>query len=202
MFIALEGGDGAGKSTQIPLLEDWFRKQGRRVLLCREPGSTPLGEKIREILLFQWETEICRKSELLLFMAARAQMVKNIIQPALQRGDVVIADRFLLSSIVYQGYGGVLDVEEIRRVGIFATDGTLPDLNFILDVPLDVAKKRRQPHPDRLESETDAFHERVRNGFLTEAQRFPEKNIVISANQSAKAVHEAICSEILKFLMH
>ena len=195
MFIALEGGDGAGKSTQIPLLKTWFEAQGRKVTVCREPGSTQLGERIRQILLFsknQGISRMSRMSELLLFMAARAQVVAEIIRPALERGEVVLADRFLLSSVVYQGWGGELDVEQIRQIGQIATDGVLPDLNIVLDVPLSVAKARRTDAPDRLESEADAFHERVRAGFLTEAARDPEKCVVISAEQSVEEIFKQI----------
>ncbi|MDO4629243.1 MAG: dTMP kinase [Planctomycetia bacterium] len=196
MFIALEGGDGAGKSTQLPLLQEWFEKQGKTVTICREPGSTPLGEKVRDLLLFQRGLEICRMSELLLFMTARAQVVRQVIRPALERDEVVLADRFLLSSIVYQGYGGELEVEEIRKIGQIATGGTLPELNIILDLPLTYAKMRRKGEPDRLESEADAFHDRVRNGFLTEARLFPEKNVVVSAEDSVERIHAEICRAI------
>lgn len=200
MFIALEGGDGVGKSTQISLLREWLEAKGRRVTFCREPGSTGLGEKVRELLLFQREIGICRMSELLLFMTARAQVVNEVIRPALDRGDAVIADRFLLSSIVYQGYGGELDVEEIRHLGKIASGGILPDLNLILDLPLEAAKTRRKGTPDRLESEADAFHERVREGFLTEARLYPEQNIVISADQPIDAVQQAIRSAVCSIL--
>jgi len=202
MFIALEGGDGAGKSTQIPLLKAWFEAQGRKVTLCREPGSTQLGERIREILLFSKNegiSRMCRMSELLLFMAARAQVVTEIIRPALERGEVVIADRFLLSSIVYQGWGGELDVEQIRQIGQIATGGLFPDLNIVLDVPLSVAKARRTEAPDRLESEADAFHERVRAGFLTEAARDSKRCVVIPAEQSVEAIFEQICAAVANY---
>ena len=196
MFIALEGGDGAGKSTQIPLLKTWFEARGFKVTVCREPGSTQLGERIRQILLFSKGNSIFFKnphrSELLLFMAARAQVVAEIIRPALERGEVVLADRFLLSSVVYQGWGGELDVEQIRQIGQIATGGVLPDLNIVLDVPLPVAKTRRTDAPDRLESEADAFHERVRAGFLTEAARDPEKCVIISAERSVEEIFEQI----------
>lgn len=200
MFIALEGGDGVGKSTQISLLREWLEAKGRHVTFCREPGSTGLGEKVRELLLFQREIGICRMSELLLFMTARAQVVNEVIRPALERGDAVIADRFLLSSIVYQGYGGELDVEEIRHLGKIASGGILPDLNLILDLPLEAAKTRRKGTPDRLESEADAFHERVREGFLTEARLHPEQNVVISADQPIDAVQLAIRSAVSSIL--
>ena len=131
-------------------------------------------------------------SELLLFMAARAQVVTEIIRPALDRGGVVLVDRFLLSSVVYQGWGGELDVEQIRQIGQIATGGVLPDLNIVLDVPLSVAKARRMDEPDRLESEADEFHERVRAGFLAEAARAPERCVVISAEQSVEEIFEQI----------
>ena len=191
MFIALEGGDGAGKSTQIPLLKDWLEARGLKVTVCREPGSTQLGESIREILLFsknQGISQMSRMSELLLFMAARAQLVAEIIRPALERGEVVLADRFLLSSVVYQGWGGELDVEQIHQIGQIATGGVLPDLNIVLDGPLSVAKARRMDEPDRMESEADAFHERVRAGFLAEAARDPEKCVIISAEKSVEEI--------------
>ena len=200
MFIAVAGGDGAGKSTQITQLQAWLESQGKKVTLCREPGSTELGEHVRELLLFAKNVGICRMSELLLFMTARAQLVKEIIRPALNRGEIVLADRFLLSSIVYQGYGGELNIEEIRQVGLIATGGTLPDLNIILDVPLSAAKRRRKKTPDRLESEADAFHERVRNGFLKEAETFPEKNFVISAVQSIDEVQNEIRKKLFPLL--
>lgn len=200
MFIALEGGDGAGKSSQLPLLQAWLENQGKKVTQCREPGSTRLGERIRELLLFAPDLGTCRTSELLLFMAARAQLVQSVVRPALERGEVVLADRFLLSSIVYQGYAGGLAIEEIRQLGRIATGGILPDLNIILDLPLSLAKKRRKEAPDRLEAEADAFHERVRNGFLMEANLFPETNVVVSASQSIDEVHEKIRRAILPFL--
>lgn len=201
MFIALEGGDGVGKSTQIPLLKSWLEEEfEKKVTFFREPGSTRLGEKVRDLLLFQKEVPICRMSELLLFMTARAQVAEEVIRPALARGEIVLADRFLLSSIVYQGWGGELDVEEIRHLGKIAARGILPDLNLILDVPLSAAKSRRKGEPDRLESEADAFHERVRNGFLREAELFPEKNVVVSAVPSVEEVQAEIRRIVRSFL--
>ena len=196
MFIALEGGDGVGKSTQLQLLKSWLELRLRRnVHVFREPGSTALGEKIRDILLFQKELQIARMSELLLFMAARAQVVAEVVRPALERGEVVLADRFLLSSLVYQGYGGELDVEQIRNIGHIATGGTLPDLNIVLDLSLEVSKTRRKAGvPDRLESEADAFHQRVRDGFLTEARRFPASHVVVSAEMPVDRVQAELRS--------
>ncbi len=192
MFIAFEGGDGAGKSTQIQLLAAYFRGQGRAVTICREPGSTPLGEQVREVLLHQNDLHICRWSELFLFMTARAQLVMEVIRPALARGEVVLTDRFLLSSVVYQGYGGELGADAIWEIGRHATGGLLPAMTFILDVSLEVAEERRLAAPDRMESQGDAFHLRVRDGFLAEARRTPDIIKVISAEQPPQRIHEEI----------
>lgn len=192
MFIAFEGGDGAGKTTQIQLLAGHFRAQGRAVTICREPGSTPLGEQVRDVLLHRDDLHICRWSELFLFMTARAQMVAEVVRPALARGEVVLTDRFLLSSVVYQGYGGELGPDIIREIGLHATGGLLPDMTFILDISLEVAEQRRVTAPDRMESQGDAFHRRVRDGFLAEACRTPETIKVISAEQPADRIFEAI----------
>ena len=191
-FIAVEGGDGAGKSTQIGMLAAFFRSRGMKVTLCREPGSTPLGEDVREILLHREDMKICRWSELFLFMAARAQLTDEVIRPALERGEVVLTDRFLLSSVVYQGYGGSLPVDEIWRIGACATSGLLPGMTIVLDIPPEDAELRRQSAPDRMERQGDAFHQRVREGFLAEAQRFPEMIKIVAADRPAEVVHKEI----------
>ena len=193
MFIVFEGGDGVGKSTQIQFLQETLEKSGWRVCLCREPGSTPLGERIREVLLHQKALQMSRMSELLLFMAARAQVTREVILPALERGEVVLADRFLMSSIVYQGYAGGLDVEEIRQIGVSATAGIAPDLTIVLDASVETGKARRgDTEPDRLESESTDFHQRVRQGFLTEAKRLGDRAIVISAEATPETIRSAI----------
>lgn len=198
MFIAFEGGDGAGKTTQIQLLAGHFRAQGRAVTICREPGSTPLGEQVRDVLLHRDDLHICRWSELFLFMTARAQLVTEVIRPALERGEVVLTDRFLLSSVVYQGYGGELGPDIIREIGLHATGGLLPDMTFILDISLEAAEERRVTAPDRMESQGDAFHRRVRDGFLAEASRFPDRIQVIPAEQPAEGIFEAILGKMEK----
>lgn len=192
MFWVMEGGDGAGKSTQIRLLAEFLREKGLAVTVCREPGSTKLGEEIRDILLNRASLTIHRMSELLLFMAARAQVTNEVIRPALARGEVVLADRFVLSSIVYQGYAGGLDIEQLRAIGHIATGGLEPDGTLILDLSVAAAKARRNTPPDRLESEADSFHERVRRGFLSEAARNPDKIHVISAEQPVEMLQQTI----------
>ena len=201
MFIAFEGGDGVGKSTQIHLLRDFLQQRGYSVLLCREPGSTQLGERIRDILLNQKSIAIDRMSELLLFMAARSQLTREVILPALERGEVVLADRFLMSSIVYQGYAGGLDIEQLRTIGRIATANVEPDCTIILDAPVETGRARRSgTTQDRLESENDAFHQRVREGFLAEAALFPEKTLVLSAVDSIENIQERIRQHVTALL--
>ncbi len=146
-------------------------RHGLDVVVCRDPGSTPLGEVVRGILLDRHDLHINRRSEMLLYMAARAQMVEQVIRPALERGQLVLSDRFLLANVVYQGYGGGLDVATIWDVGRIATGGLMPDLTIVLDVPFEVAAARIARPLDRMEKQGSEFHARVREGFLTEAAR-------------------------------
>ena len=139
MFLSIDGGDGTGKSTQVALLADWLRSRGHDLVTCRDPGSTPLGEAVRAILLDRHDLHIHRRSEMLLYMAARSQMVEEIIRPALEQGKTVVSDRYLLANVVYQGYGGGLDVPTLWEVGRIATGGLMPDLTIVLDVPPEVA---------------------------------------------------------------
>ena len=173
MFLSIDGGDGTGKSTQVELLGQWLREQGRDVVACRDPGSTPLGEAVRDILLDRHDLHIHRRSEMLLYMAARAQMVEEVIRPALEQGKTVLCDRYLLANVVYQGYGGGLDVATLWEVGRVATGGLMPDLTIVLDVPAEVAAARMARPLDRMEQQGAAFHARVREGFLAEAARAP-----------------------------
>lgn len=135
MFFSIEGGDGVGKSTQIQQFCDWLESQGHDVVTCRDPGSTPLGEAIRELLLNRHDLSIHRRSEMLLYMAARAQLVEEVIRPALAAGKTVVSDRYLLSNVVYQGHAGGLDVDTLWRVGEIAADHVAPDLILALDLP-------------------------------------------------------------------
>jgi len=171
VFFSFDGIDGTGKSTQVRLLDDTLRARGFDVVLCRDPGSTPLGERIRKVLLnSDASTPIGRRSEMFLYMAARAQLVEEVIEPALAAGKIVIADRFLLANIVYQGHAGGLDPDEVREVGKIATHGRLPDCVFLLDMPQHRAGGRLDRPLDRMESRGDEYRERLRAGFLAEAK--------------------------------
>jgi dTMP kinase len=188
MFFSIDGGDGTGKSTQIDLFCRWLRQQGYAVVTCRDPGSTPLGEAIRDLLLHRHDLDIARQSEMLLYMAARAQLVAEIVQPALQTGKIVVADRYLLANVVYQGYGGGLDVQTLWEIGRVATGGLLPNLTIVLDLPADMAATRIHRNPDRMEMQGLEFHARVREGFLTEARRHSGQIVVIDASRPIEVV--------------
>jgi len=200
LFFSIDGGDGVGKSTQSEMFCQWLRGQGREVVACRDPGSTPLGNAVREILLNRHDLEIHRRSEMLLYMAARAQMVEEIIRPALDQGKIVVSDRYLLANVVYQGYGGGLDVETLWQVGRVSTGGLLPDLTIVLDLPAKTAAGRINRQLDRMEQQGAAFHARVREGFLTEAGRRPGI-VVINAAASIDEVQNAIRQAAEKLLV-
>jgi dTMP kinase len=192
MFISIDGGDGTGKSTQAELLCRWLGEQGHEVIACRDPGSTPLGEAIRGILLDRHDLHIHRRSEMLLYMAARTQMVETVIRPTLDQGKTVVSDRFLLANVAYQGYGGGLDVATLWKVGCIATGDLLPDLTIVLDVSAEVAAARMSRPLDRMEQQGAAFNARVRQGFLTEAARAPDKIVVVDASGSVEDVQAEI----------
>ncbi|MEN6451608.1 MAG: dTMP kinase [Thermoguttaceae bacterium] len=192
MFLSIDGGDGTGKSTQIALLADWLRSRGHDVLTCRDPGSTPLGEAIRKLLLDRHDLPIHRRSEMLLYMAARTQMVEEVIRPALAEGKAVISDRYLLANVVYQGHAGGLDVPLLWEVGRIATGDLMPELTIVLDVPDHVATARLARPLDRMEQQGAAFHARVRQGFLAEAARSPERIAVVDASGSIEQVQREI----------
>ncbi|MGD0653180.1 MAG: dTMP kinase [Thermoguttaceae bacterium] len=191
LFFSIDGGDGVGKSTQTEMFCQWLRGQGRDVVACRDPGSTQLGDAVREILLNRHDLAIHRRSEMLLYMAARAQLVEEIIRPALEQGKIVVSDRFLLANVVYQGYGGGLDVETLWQVGQVSTGGLMPNLTIVLDLPAKTAAGRINRQLDRMEQQGAAFHARVREGFLTEAGRRPGI-VVINAAASIDEVQTAI----------
>ncbi len=200
MFISIDGGDGTGKSTQVELLCRWLGEQGHEVVACRDPGSTPLGEAIRGILLDRHDLHIHRRSEMLLYMAARAQMVEEVIRPTLNQGKTVVSDRFLLANVAYQGYGGGLDVATLWEVGRIATGDLLPDLTIVLDVSAEVAAARMSRPLDRMEQQGAEFHARVREGFLIEAGRSPDKTVVIDATGSVEQVQAEIRAVVGQFL--
>ena len=201
MFFSFDGADGVGKTTQIDKFCDAMRGRALDVVTCRDPGSTPLGEKVRQILLGSGpDTPISRRSEMLLYMAARAQLVEEVIAPALAAGKTVVSDRFLLANVVYQGHAGGLDVEEIWRIGNYATAGAQPDLTFLLDMEPKAAGDRISRSLDRMEQQGDAYRERLRAGFLAEARRAPDRIVVINADQSVEAVHTEILAAAEKVL--
>jgi dTMP kinase len=165
-FLAFEGPDGGGKTTQAARLADWLREGGAfDVVTCRDPGSTALGNRLRELLLERSELQPTLKAEMLLFMASRAQLVDEVIRPALAAGRVVVCDRFLLSNIVYQGIAGGLPIDDVARVGRVATDGLLPDLTLVLNVDREAARGRIGASRDRLEDRADDYHDLVNRGF-------------------------------------
>jgi dTMP kinase len=192
MFLSIDGGDGTGKSTQLRLLCQWLQEQGRTVVTCRDPGSTRLGEAVRALLLDHHDLEIHRRAEMLLYMAARTQMVEETIRPALAAGNTVVSDRYLLANVVYQGHAGGLDVETLWAVGRVATGGLMPDLTIVLDMPAAAAAARIQRARDRMEQQGDAFHARVRDGFLSEAARHPGEIVVVNAARTVEEVQAEI----------
>ena len=187
-FIVLDGIDGAGKSSQIGPLVQWLKAGGRTVTTCRDPGSTPAGDAIRAILLDRHEIHLAPTSEMLLYMAARAQLVAEVIRPALARGEWVVSDRYLLANIVYQGHAGGLDPDVVRRVGAVATGGLEPDCVLVLDVDLATAARRLDRPLDKLENRGDEFRARLRAGYLAEAARDPERIAVIDAAAEPEVV--------------
>ena len=192
LFLSLDGIDGTGKSTQVRLLADWLRENGRDVVTCVEPGGTPVGQELRQIVLSKRHA-LTAECEALLFMASRAQLVAEIIRPALDEGRVVVSDRFLLSTVVYQGHAGRLDVEQLWQVGQLSTGGLEPDLTIVLDLPVERALQRREGRTaDRIESRPIEYHRRVRQGFLTEAERRPERIRVVNAGGSIEAVQAEV----------
>lgn len=194
MFFSFDGIDGTGKSTQMDLFADWLRELGRDVEACRDPGGSELGERLRGILLEKSGTPICHRAEMLLYMASRAQLVDQIIRPALDDGKTVVSDRYLLANVVYQGYGGGLDVENLWSVGQVAVDGVHPSLVFLLDMPVDETARRMSGEPDRMESRGPSYMEQVRQGYLQEAARRPEI-AVIDAGRDIDVVQASIRSE-------
>jgi dTMP kinase len=193
MFFSFDGLDGVGKSTQLRLFCQWLEEKGREVVVCRDPGSTPLGERVRSLLLDSDDaTPIGVRTEMLLYMAARAQLVDEVIRPALAAGKDVASDRFLLANIVYQGHAGGMDVEAIRRVGAVAVDGVLPDYMFVLDMDPVAAMARVGRDLDRMERRGQEYRQRLRAGFLAEARALGDAVHVVGAGRSVDDVQNEI----------
>jgi dTMP kinase len=190
-FIALDGLDGTGKSTQCRLLADWLRGRGHDVVTCRDPGGTPLGDALRPILL-DHRIDLTPAAEALLFMANRTELVAHAIRPALAAGKWVVSDRYLLANVVYQGHAGGLDVDELWTIGRMSAGGIEPDLTMVLDLPVERANERRGRVADRFERRDAEYQERVRQGFLAEARRRPDRILVIDASPGVEDVQAAI----------
>lgn len=203
-FISVEGIDGSGKSTLVNSLAPWLEEQGYTVTLTREPGGTPVGEMIRHILLDVKDAPISPMTEMLLFAASRAQHVAQVIEPALQKGHIVLCDRYVDSSIAYQGAARGLGDESVRTVNLLAVQGVLPDLTLFLDIdPVEAARRQRQrgEETNRMEQEEILFYRRVRDGFLALQERYPQRIVTLDGGKSQDAVfHEAtaILQRLLK----
>lgn len=200
MFFVFDGVDGAGKTTQLQRFVVWLEEQGHDVVTCKDPGSTPLGEQLRAILLGKHETPISMRAEMMLFTTARTQLVEEIVRPALADNKTVVLDRYIFSTIVYQGYAGNLEAEDIRAVNHIATGGLMPDATFILDIPIDVAMQRLGESLDRMESRGREYFEKVRAGFLEEVERWPTGVELVNANQPVDAIHEEITRKAQQYL--
>lgn len=199
VFIAFEGGDGAGKSTQVAALAGWLRARGREVVVTREPGGTELGVRIRELLLHGGE--VAPRAEALLFAADRAQHVAAVVRPASERGAVVLTDRYVDSSIAYQGAGRDLRAAEVARLSAWATGELVPDLTVLLDVTPETGRARRHDRAeDRMETEAAEFHARVRAGFLGLAQAEPSRYLVLDAAEPPEALAEAVATRVARLL--
>jgi dTMP kinase len=194
LFIAFEGGDGAGKSTQVALLRDAFEAAGRTVLVTRQPGGTPLGREIRDLVLHG--DHVSPRAEALLFAADKAHHVEQVIAPALAAGDVVLTDRYTDSSVAYQGAGRDLGAQEIHDLTMWAVDDLVPDLTVVVDVPAQEGRRRRGEVHDRLESEQDDFHEAIRAHYLAMARGNPQRYLVVDGTLPPEDVHEAVVQRL------
>ena len=190
-FITFEGGEGVGKSTQIQLLKEKLVELGKHVITTREPGGTPAAEAIRAVLLGNQFQDLSDRAEALLFAAARADVVANVVDPALAAGSVVLADRYFDSSVAYQGYARDLGAAEVKSLSLWATRGLIPDLTVFLDLDPTIGMGRVD-QPDRLESLSMEFHIKVRNAFLDIATKEPERFVVVDASQTPAAISEQI----------
>lgn len=192
LFFSFDGIDGAGKSTQMELFCEWLRELGHDVVQCRDPGGTQLGEGLREIILHQQDTPVSSVAEMLLYMASRAQLVAEVIRPAIAAGKTIVSDRFLVSNVAYQGYAGGVGADKVWAVGGVATDGVRPDLTLMLDMPVEQASRRMNRDLDRIEARGAEFLNRVRDGFLSEAKLAPDRIAVINAARDIESIQADI----------
>lgn len=202
VFITFEGGDGAGKTTQIDKLRGWLERQGHTVVVTREPGGTDIGIELRNIVLHH-RGFLAPRAEALLYAADRAHHIHTVVRPALERGDVVVQDRYFDSSVAYQGAGRVLSETEVRDLSLWATEHLMPQLTVVLDIPADVARARREGDNrvfDRLEAEADDFHERVREAYHRLADAEPERFLMIDGERPADDIHAEVVSRVQALL--
>ena len=194
LFIAFEGGDGAGKSTQVSLLREALESAGRAVTVTRQPGGTELGHQIRDLVLHG--AHVAPRAEALLFAADKAHHVDQLIRPALDRGEVVLTDRYTDSSVAYQGAGRDLGAQEIHDLNMWAVDDLVPDLTVVVDISAQEGRRRRGQVHDRLEAEEDAFHEAIRAHYLAMAQGNPQRYLVVDGTEAPEAIHAAVVERL------
>ena len=202
MFITLEGPEGSGKTSHIPYLVEYLRERGHIVFPTREPGGTSISEQIRDVLHDLKNAEMHPRTETLLYQAARAQIVEQVIKPRLADGEIVISDRYYDSTIAYQGYGHQQDLEQVRVLVHYATGGLVPDLTVLLDLDVEVGLKRKKKGDEwnRMDAYTVEFHQRVRDGYLDLVKKEPERWVVVNSEQKWDAVQEELRKVILERL--
>jgi len=206
LFIVFEGGDGAGKSTQVALAKQWLESRGAKVTTTREPGGTQISEELRSLVLDHGHGDIDARTEALIYSAARAAHVQQVISPALEAGTHIICDRFVDSSLAYQGMGRALGFDAVASINDFATGGLKPDATIILDISAEQGRARRiaasggVEQSDRLESEPDDFHERIRHAFLDLASRDPQRYLVLDATASVEQLHQSVVQHLAGLL--
>lgn len=203
-FITFEGGEGCGKTTQIKLLRKFLSKNGYPLITTYEPGATPIGELIRRILLSNHHGEISRETETLLYLACRAQHVREIIAPALKEKKIVLCDRFTDSTLAYQGFARGIALTLLQSLERFSRNGIAPDLTILLDADprpmFQRLKQKHLEHKDRLESESLAFHQKVRKGYLALAKKNPKRYLIVDARKSVHSIHEEIKRHVMSML--
>jgi dTMP kinase len=200
VFISFDGLDGTGKSTQCRLLVEWLAAQKVPVTACNDPGGTAIGQELRKLVLFGREHRIATTTEAMLFMASRAQLVDEVIRPAIGRGEVVVSDRFTLANVVYQGHAGGMNPADLWAISAIVTGGLEPDLTLVFDVPLEVSSVRRNRDADRMEERDLEFHQAVKRGFIYEAGRRPEKHRLIDATPDVEPVQRTVRREVARLL--
>lgn len=206
LFIVFEGGDGAGKTTQVAMAQQWLESRGATVRTTREPGGTQISEELRSLVLEHGHGEIDARTEALIYSAARAAHVQQVIRPSLEAGTHIICDRFVDSSLAYQGMGRALGFEAVASINDFATGGLKPDVTIILDISAEQGRARRiaasggVEDSDRLEAEPDDFHERIRNAFLELAAQDPQRYLVLDATASVEQLHQSIVEHLAGLL--